>query len=140
MKVFVLIAAVLGCCLALPCLHDNAHDLTEEHVINMVVVALDTDGDGVISEIDILNYFIVNFDHNFDFQVDSGEFVKQWHATFHDSEAFALHVFQQLNTNPDNVLSLADVDPLVMRVDTSGDGLIQNDEFKQQLELIYAAC
>ncbi|KAK6184461.1 hypothetical protein SNE40_001884 [Patella caerulea] len=134
------IFAVIACAWSAPCVHDNHADLTEEHVINMVVAALDSNSDGVISEIDILSYFVVKFDHNGDLAIDESEFVKQWNQEFHDEIAFAQHVFHHLDAVENGQLDISDIDPLVKRADTSGDGVIQTIEFKTYLELIYDAC
>ncbi|XP_050408975.1 uncharacterized protein LOC126823950 [Patella vulgata] len=134
------IFAVIACALAAPCVHDNHADLTEEHVMNMVVAAADSNSDGVISEIDIISYFIVNFDHNGNLAIEESEFVKQWNQDFHDEVAFAQHVFHHLDTDDNGRLDISDVDPLVKRADTNGDGVIQTTEFKAYLEAIYNAC
>ncbi|KAK6189919.1 hypothetical protein SNE40_001886 [Patella caerulea] len=106
----------------------------------MVVTDADHNDDGLITGIDVAEYFVINYDHDKNDVVDEAEFVRQWHNSFHDEEAFAQHIFHHLDTDDNGKLDLSDVDPLIKRADTSGDGIVQIAEFKAYLEAIYNAC
>ncbi|KAK6184462.1 hypothetical protein SNE40_006930 [Patella caerulea] len=139
MTTLIVFVAILACAWSAPCVHNNHADLTEEHVINMVIEAADFNDDGVLDDLDLAN-FLTRYDANNNYKVEKVEFANGWVSYYHDERAFAEHVFDFLNTDTDNVLEADDIPALVARADTSGDGKVQVSEMRIFLENIYNAC
>ncbi|ESO97754.1 hypothetical protein LOTGIDRAFT_152847 [Lottia gigantea] len=140
MIAFICVLGFISGCLAAPCTHTNSAEHTEEQVIARVIALADHNNDGILSVTDLAAYFVINFDHNHNSEVDKNEFILQWHETFHDEKAFAEHVFTHFDTNADNVLNLSDLFALNIRLDTDGNGTVTNKELESYLQLIYNAC
>ncbi|ESO97755.1 hypothetical protein LOTGIDRAFT_228325 [Lottia gigantea] len=141
MKAFVCLAVLLVSCWAEEaCKHSNIAQKTEEQVIAEVVRDADHDRDGSITDLDVVQFFVFNFDHNKNGEVDRTEFANQWHATYKDEKAFAEHVFDHIDMKTDGVLNIDDIPLLENRADTDGSGVISVSEFQTYLEAIYAAC
>ncbi|ESP00979.1 hypothetical protein LOTGIDRAFT_172907 [Lottia gigantea] len=139
MNAFLLLTLVAGA-FAASCRHDDHTTWTETQVIDLVTSHMNRDGDNVISELNIGIEFVLKYDHNFRNGVELHEFTKQWVKTYHDEVALATHIFQHLDMDSSGSLDTDDIAPLIARVDTSGDGLVQVNEFKAYLKAIYNAC
>ncbi|XP_046575030.1 uncharacterized protein LOC124283053 isoform X2 [Haliotis rubra] len=122
------------------CIHSNAMQHTADVVILRALNDMDQNGDGIVTDSEILNEFVSKFDHDGSLSISRAEFVKQWHETYHDSTDFAAFIFTKFDTTGDGTLGLFDVSGLKSKVDTNHDGKITDVEFTIFLTHAYNEC
>ncbi|XP_046575043.1 uncharacterized protein LOC124283070 isoform X2 [Haliotis rubra] len=122
------------------CIHSNTQQHTADMVVLQALNDMDSNKDGIVEDMEILNEFVTNFDHDGSLSISKAEFVKQWHATYHDAPDFAAFIFTKFDTNGDGSLGLFDVLGLKSKVDVDQDGKITDVEFTEFLVNAYREC
>ncbi|XP_048251878.1 uncharacterized protein LOC124135252 isoform X1 [Haliotis rufescens] len=140
LAVLLLAAAAYGQLSNPKCIHSNTMKHTADVVVQQALKDMDSNNDGIVEDMEILNEFVTNFDHDGSLSISKSEFVKQWHATYHDAPDFAAFIFTKFDTNGDGSLGLFDVMGLKGKVDINHDGKITDVEFTIFLENAYNEC
>ncbi|KAK3595767.1 hypothetical protein CHS0354_025399 [Potamilus streckersoni] len=118
----------------------NSHGLTVDQVTALVMLDMDDNHDGHVSEGELMLELVFRWDKNFDLQVSEQEFIKFWVATYHDDSATTAAFFYNLDFNHDHHLTTDDISHHLAVLDTNGDKQVSEAEFKNFMHLLICRC
>ncbi|KAL3858102.1 hypothetical protein ACJMK2_012713 [Sinanodonta woodiana] len=108
----------------------NNQGLTVDQVTALVMLDMDDNHDGHVSEGELMLELVFRWDKNFDLQVSQTEFVSFWVQTYHDDQATTAAFFYNLDFNHDNFLTTDDISHHLGVLDPNGDKQVSEAEFK----------
>ncbi|KAL3856258.1 hypothetical protein ACJMK2_011032 [Sinanodonta woodiana] len=113
----------------------NPHGYTVDQVAGLVLHDLDANGDGLVSESELIQELFRKWDSNNDLKVSHEEFVHHWVNTYHDHPDTTNTFFHNLDTDHDRFLTMTDIISHLPELDQNHDNHVTLSEFNAFLHM-----